>query len=141
MKFRTRRTLRTMVAALALSGTLIGGSVALANTGKSAVTASVDGERLGDAVEKSNASGSDASILLDTSVPSNVTIGVNIRNKNDNLVNAKTVYFSACAAGTKKDIPYKTDKGKKGNKFRPSFSMTSTNSSMDYYTVKYSFTP
>ena len=141
MKFRTRRTLRTMVAALALSGTLIGGSVALAYTSNSIITASTNGERLGDAVEKSSASGSKAYITLNTAVPSYFTLKVNIRNKYDNIANASTATFSACSKGTEKSIPYKTDKGKKGNKFEPAFSLQSTRAGSDFLTINYTFTP
>ncbi len=136
MNFALKRSIKAFAVTLALSGTLIGGSVALANTG----TGTINGNTIGAAVEKSSASGSDAHITLNTMLYYHETVSVNILNKNDNYVNKETVDFCDTHVGAKKDIPYKDGKGVKGNMFRPAFIIRPAST---VYTsdIKYSFTP
>ena len=90
MNFALKRSIKAFAVTLALSGTLIGGSVALANTG----TGTINGNTIGAAVEKSSASGSDAHITLNTMLYYHETVSVNILNKNDNYVNRKQLIFA-----------------------------------------------
>ena len=127
MKFRTRKMIRTMVAALAISGTLIGGSVALAANSSSGTVAVLRGgeptEVTNKSVVKSNETGKAAKITVNDSISYNDSLSVYVKNKNDNIVSVESAVFRGTTRATTQSLPYKDGKGKKGNPFYPVFSL------------------
>ena len=134
-----------MVAALALSGTLIGGSVALADEVMPMATSSIIVSR-GNSVQegvgkvKENASGSDAVVTIHTNIASNDHLQVYFRNKNDNVVSVQAADFSGTISGMTKTVKYRDGKGKKGNRFFPVFSLTYESYSSNL-NIKYVYNP
>ena len=141
MRFQTKKILRTLAATLAVSGTLIGGSVALANTLSGNVTLirgyTVESDKK---VEKTTASGSNAKITINDAIYYQDSVSVNIRNKNDNVVSAEPATFSGTTSSTTKSIKYIDGKGKKGNPFYPIFTLSSSSIS-ERMNINFTFTP
>ena len=140
MNYLKRKLIKTSAVALAVVGILTGGSVALADTSSDTIKVTSKGV-LGIPGKKTNKTRKDAVIKMNTAIPWEVTILVNIKNKYGNVANAEAVSFTSSAVGDSKDITYKGDKGKEGNDFRPYFGLTSATGHYTEYTINYTFTP
>ena len=140
MKFHVKKTVKTMAIALALSGTLIGGSVALADSTTGTVTIARDQTKSmsGISVKKTNDTGKAAKITVYGGIPYNDSLSVYVKNKYDNIVSTRSAVFKGTTSTTTESIPYEDGKGKKGNPFYPVFHLSQSSMSSSL-TVSFTF--
>ena len=132
--------MRAVVAVLAMSGSLMMGNVALADSISGTITVGDQTEVLyKKEAEKTTATGTDAKITINTRVPAKDMLTVNIVNKYDNIASLTPAQFQNTGAGTKKSISYMDGKGKKGNPFRPLFTYRGTDTQS--FTFSFVFVP
>ena len=91
-------------------------------------------------VKKNSASGSAGYIKIQSAIPANDTVYVNIKNQNDNIVSTGDCQCRNITSETTKAISYQPNKGKKGNSFYPSFTLAA-NSYSPSFPLKYEFKP
>ncbi len=141
MSYFRKKMIKVMAVMLAVSGMIMGGSIALADTSSGSITVG-RGESVNarTETEKTTATGTDAKITITSVVPTDDTISVNILNKYGNLACAEAATFRAIRVSTTKTLTYMDGKGKKGNLFRPVFGMSNSSRS-DVLDVTYTFTP